>query len=54
LTDCIDLHNIDFKVRKGEFITVVGSVGSGKSSLLSAITGNMIYIPDTLVNSPAA
>jgi ABC-type polysaccharide/polyol phosphate transport system ATPase subunit len=33
------LRDIDFKVKHGEFIAVVGDVGSGKTSLLSAIIG---------------
>ena len=30
----IDLKGIDFKVKSGEFVCVIGTVGSGKSSLL--------------------
>lgn len=33
------------KIKKGEFVCVIGDVGSGKSSLLSAIIGDMIYLP---------
>lgn len=44
----LDLKNIDFKVNKGEFVCVIGDVGSGKSSLLSAINGEMLYVPDDL------
>lgn len=40
----INLNNIDLSVRKGEFVCVIGDVGSGKSSLLSAIIGDMIYL----------
>lgn len=35
------LMNIDLSVRKGDLVCVVGRVGSGKSSLLSAILGEM-------------
>lgn len=35
------LHNINLNVKKGEFIVVTGVIGSGKSSLLSAIAGFM-------------
>ncbi|XP_070569620.1 ATP-binding cassette sub-family C member 10-like [Ptychodera flava] len=36
------LKNIDCQVTKGELVGVIGYVGSGKSSLLSAITAEMI------------
>ena len=36
------LSNVSLKVRKNKLVAVVGQVGSGKSSLLSAILGDMI------------
>jgi ABC-type bacteriocin/lantibiotic exporter with double-glycine peptidase domain len=38
------LRNINLKVKEGSLIGVVGVVGSGKSSLLSAMLGEMIKI----------
>lgn len=35
------LQNIDLTIRKGEFIVITGLIGSGKSSLLSALSGFM-------------
>ncbi|QPG76759.1 hypothetical protein FOA43_004153 [Brettanomyces nanus] len=35
------LRNINLHIRHGEFVVVTGSIGSGKSSLLSAIKGAM-------------
>jgi ABC-type branched-subunit amino acid transport system ATPase component len=35
------LKGIEFKAQKGELITIIGQVGSGKSSLLHAILGEM-------------
>ncbi|CAN7975421.1 unnamed protein product, partial [Ixodes persulcatus] len=35
------LTNINLTVKKGQLVAVVGSVGSGKSSLLSALLGNL-------------
>ncbi|KAL0564979.1 hypothetical protein V5O48_017054, partial [Marasmius crinis-equi] len=35
------LQNLSFSVRKGSFVAVVGRVGSGKSSILQALVGEM-------------
>ena len=34
-------------VKKGEFISIIGDVGSGKSSLLQSIVGDLIHIPES-------
>jgi ATP-binding cassette, subfamily C (CFTR/MRP), member 1 len=35
------LHNMDFSIRRNELVAVIGGVGSGKSSLLAALAGDM-------------
>ena len=40
------LKNINLDIKKGEFVIIVGKVGSGKSSLLSSIYGDMLYVPE--------
>lgn len=35
------LHNMNFSVGRNELVAVIGSVGSGKSSLLAALAGDM-------------
>ncbi len=35
------LHNINIAVPKGKFVAIVGQVGSGKSSVLNAMLGEM-------------
>lgn len=42
------LNNIDLQVHPSELIAVIGSVGSGKTSLLSAIASDMRRISGTL------
>ena len=36
------LKNINFEIKKGEFICIIGEVGSGKSSLLQALLNSML------------
>jgi ABC-type multidrug transport system fused ATPase/permease subunit len=40
------LNSINLDIKRGEFICVIGEVGSGKSSLLSALLGDMVYVSD--------
>ncbi|XP_054155700.1 ATP-binding cassette sub-family C member 2-like [Oppia nitens] len=42
------LNQIDLHIREGMFVAIVGDVGSGKSSLLSAIIGDMELIEGTV------
>lgn len=35
------LHDLDFSIKRNELVAVIGSVGSGKSSLLAALAGDM-------------
>ena len=47
--DKVVLKSINLKVEKGEFIAIIGNVGSGKSSLLSCILGDMLYIDNSII-----
>lgn len=40
------LSNINFEIKKGEFVAVIGEVGSGKSSLLRALLNDMYLCDD--------
>ena len=40
----MNLRDINLTVKKGEFVCIIGEVGSGKSSLLNAILNNMIQV----------
>ena len=46
----LNLRDINFSVKKGEFVFIIGEVGSGKSSLLNAILNNMIQVSPDEVN----
>ena len=38
---CVCVCSINFKVYPGELVAVVGQMGAGKSSLMSALLGEM-------------
>lgn len=40
------LKNINLEIKKGEFVCIIGEVGSGKSSLLQAMLNNMLPATD--------
>ncbi|EJD44619.1 ATP-dependent bile acid permease [Auricularia subglabra TFB-10046 SS5] len=54
------LANVDFDVRSGSFVAIVGRVGSGKSSLLQALAGDMrrisgdVHFGGTVAYAPQA
>ncbi|MBQ1178604.1 MAG: ATP-binding cassette domain-containing protein, partial [Bacteroidaceae bacterium] len=39
--EMIVLENVDLKIEKGEFVYLIGKVGSGKSSLLKTMYGEL-------------
>lgn len=41
------MKDLDFEIKKGEFIAVVGDVGSGKSSLLRSLVGDLINLQES-------
>lgn len=50
--DMVCLKSINVKVKRGEFVAIIGEIGSGKSSLISALIGDMLYVDDeTLINN---
>ena len=49
LASMMDLKNINLDIKKGQFICVIGDVGSGKSNLLNAINGELLHCPNELM-----
>lgn len=49
MDNVICLKNIDVHIKKGAFVCIIGKVGAGKSSLLSAIIGDLLPVPQDLV-----
>ena len=50
LSKFMTLKEMNLTVQKGEFLCIIGDVGSGKSSLLSSIIGDLIYVPQDEVD----
>ena len=46
------LKGLDIEIEKGSLCIIIGEVGSGKSSLLNAMLGQMLYVPDAEIKSP--
>jgi cell division transport system ATP-binding protein len=44
------LKDISLDVRRGEFIIIIGKIGSGKSSLLHALMNEMTFVPETVID----
>lgn len=42
----LNLKNINLEIQEGEFVCIIGETGSGKTSLLNAIFGEMAYVSD--------
>ena len=50
LDSIVLLKDIDLEVKRGEFVIIVGEIGSGKTSLISAILGELLYVPWSEIN----
>lgn len=46
------LHDVDFRIRRGEIVTIVGPNGSGKSTLLRALIGALRPARGTVRHAP--
>ena len=43
LKDLLVLKNLNLKIKRGEFVCIIGDVGSGKSSLLMSLVGELLH-----------
>ena len=48
-SDVSSIKNINLKCRDGELVSIIGSVGSGKSSIINAILGEMYKVKGDIV-----
>ena len=46
----LSLKDIDLQIKVGEFVCIIGEVGAGKSSLLKAIIGDLLYIEQSEID----
>lgn len=49
INDIITLKGVNLTVRKGEFVCIIGEIGSGKSSLINALMADLIYASDQTI-----
>ena len=45
------MKNININVKKGQLVFIIGKIASGKSSLLSAIIGDLLPVSERLIKS---
>ena len=48
--DLMILKNLQLHIEKGQFVAIIGNIGSGKSSILSSIIGDMLFVNDAILN----
>ena len=51
MDNVVCLKEIDLKIKKGQFVCIIGKVGSGKSSLLNAMIGDLLPVPEKIIKS---
>ena len=47
----LTLKNLDLTIKQGEFVCIIGDVGSGKSSLLNSIIGDLQFANNQFFNN---
>jgi ATP-binding cassette subfamily C (CFTR/MRP) protein 1 len=47
--DFMSIKDMNLKIKQGEFVCIIGDVGSGKSSLLSSVIGDLLYANPTFM-----
>ena len=52
MNQSILLRDIDLEIKKGQLVIIIGEIGSGKSSLLNAILGQLLYVPQSELEAP--
>jgi ABC-type uncharacterized transport system ATPase component len=51
LERALALKELNLNIRHGEFVCIIGDVGSGKSSFLNAIIGDLLYLDPEFIES---
>jgi ABC-type lipoprotein export system ATPase subunit len=49
LENAITIKDINLNIKHGEFVCIIGDVGSGKSSLLNTLIGDLLYLPNEYI-----
>ena len=51
IDDVLVLRDVNLKIKKGELVCILGDVASGKSSLFSAIIGDMLHLTEDFIQN---
>lgn len=46
VSSLLALKGLELEIKRGQFVCIIGDVGSGKSSLLSSIIGDMLHLSE--------
>ena len=46
INEITSLKDINFEVKRGDFVVIIGETGSGKSTLLNALIGELIHLTE--------
>jgi len=49
IKDIITLKGLNLTIQKGEFVCIIGEIGSGKSSLINTLMADLIYTSDETI-----
>ena len=50
IENILALRDINLNIKQGEFVCIIGDVGSGKSSLLNAMIGDLQYLDPSFLS----
>ena len=50
IENVLALRDVNLNIKQGEFVCIIGDVGSGKSSLLNSMIGDLQYLDPAFIS----